>query len=124
MHELFKLNEFKDRVFFPVFYLILILGGVFFSGTCTGQQKKNGFDLSYSRIPVDKIRSGGPPKDGIPALTDPKMVSAANVAYLKKDDLVIGIEIKGEARAYPLQILVHHENVNDTVGGVPVAVTY
>ena len=88
------------------------------------QPIKNGFDLSNSLVPADEIRSGGPPKDGIPALTDPEMISADEATYLDASDQVIGLNMNGEARAYPLKILVHHENVNDVVAGQPVAVTY
>lgn len=84
----------------------------------------NGFDLSFSKIPVEEILRGGPPKDGIPAITNPKILSASKATYLKADDLIIGVSIGGEARAYPLRILIWHENVNDTLGGVPIAVTY
>jgi len=75
-------------------------------------------------VPLDKIRSGGPPKDGIPSIDNPKFVVASEADFLSGSDTVIGLEINGESKAYPLLILVWHEIVNDTVGGVPVAVTY
>ena len=75
-------------------------------------------------IPLDKIRSGGPPKDGIPSIDDPKFVKANEAEFLFDNDVVIGLEINGETKAYPLPILVWHEIVNDNVGGTPVAVTY
>ncbi len=84
----------------------------------------NGFDLSYSVVPREEILSGGPPKDGIPALTNPRLLAAKEAGYLYPKDLVLGVEFGGEARAYPLRILVWHENANDEVGGVPIAVTY
>ncbi len=82
------------------------------------------FGLSQSIIPRREIRSGGVPKDGIPALTDPKMIEARDATYLQPKDRVIGINVGDEARAYPLRILNHHEIVNDRVSGMPVAVTY
>ena len=82
------------------------------------------FDLSDLTIPPEEVRHGGPPKDGIPALTDPAVVAASAANYLAEDDMVIGVEFGGEARAYPLAILDLHEIVNDTVGGRPIAVTY
>ncbi len=82
------------------------------------------FDLSDATIPVDQIRAGGPPKDGIPALTNPPMITAAEAAYLGPDDRVIGYVDGDEARAYPLRILNHHELVNDRVAGKPILVTY
>ena len=75
-------------------------------------------------IPLDKIRGGGPPKDGIPSIDDPKFVDAADANFISTDDVVLGLEINGEAKAYPLFILVWHEIVNDKVGGAPVAITY
>jgi hypothetical protein len=74
-------------------------------------------------VPRDKIVSGGPGRDGIPSIDRPKFVSAQE-AGLENGDLVLGLEISGDARAYPLDILVWHEIVNDNVGGEPVAVTY
>ena len=75
-------------------------------------------------VPLDKIRSGGPPKDGIPSIDDPKFVGADDATFMSDKDTVIGLEINGDARAYPLSILVWHEIVNDKVGEVSVAVTY
>ncbi len=75
-------------------------------------------------IPLDKIKGGGPPKDGIPSIDDPVFAGVQDSQFMSDSDTVIGLYINGEARAYPLFILVWHEIVNDTVGGVPVAVTY
>lgn len=74
-------------------------------------------------IPLNEIFSGGPPKDGIPSIDDPIF---ADVDYdsISDDDVVIGVDINGDVRAYPLSILVWHEIVNDVVGGVPISVTY
>jgi hypothetical protein len=84
----------------------------------------NGFDVGYSIIPSDRIFGGGPARDGIPALTDPEFLAAGDADYMRPDDVVVGVKIGGEARAYPLRILVWHESVNDTVGGAPIAVSY
>lgn len=76
-------------------------------------------------VPLEKLLGGGPPKDGIPSIDNPKFISAAEAdEFLNTDDLVLGIEINGEAKAYPRKIVVWHEIVNDIVGGTPVAVTY
>lgn len=76
-------------------------------------------------VPLDKIVSGGPPPDGIPSIDDPKFVSIEEAdKFLQDGDQVVGLNINGDIRAYPLQILVWHEIVNDNVGGTPVAVTY
>lgn len=72
-----------------------------------------------------KLRSGGPPKDGIPSIDNPKFESATEANnWLKPDDLVLGFFHKDEARAYPLRILNWHEIVNDTVAGDAVLMTY
>lgn len=82
------------------------------------------FDLSNTTIPRNEILGGGPPKDGIPAISRPGFLPAKNAAYLGPNDRVIGVSIGTEARAYPLKILNYHEIVNDRVGEVPIAVTY
>ena len=75
-------------------------------------------------VPLDKIKGGGPPKDGIPSVDDPVFASISESQFMSDSDTVIGLEINGDARAYPLFILVWHEIVNDTVGEIPVSVTY
>ncbi|MBI3842744.1 MAG: DUF3179 domain-containing protein [Thaumarchaeota archaeon] len=75
-------------------------------------------------VPLEKIVGGGPPKDGIPSIDHPKFVQASKAQFLKDDDLVIGLNINGEKKAYPLFILVWHEIVNDKIGDTPVTVTY
>jgi len=82
------------------------------------------FDLKGVTVPVGEIHSGGPPKDGIPALTNPKLIAGTDAAYLRPEDRVIGVVVESEARAYPLRILNYHEIVNDRVGKLPIAVTY
>ena len=82
-------------------------------------------DFSSSLIDLGEIRSGGPPKDGIPAIDDPRFVSAAAAErWLEPREPVLLVEVGGEARAYPLQILIWHEIVNDRIAAVPVAVTF
>jgi len=76
-------------------------------------------------VPLDQIVSGGPPPDGIPSIDSPKFNSVNDGnKFLGDSDKVVGININGDIRAYPLQILVWHEIVNDNVGGIPVAITY
>src|SRR4030095_3435288 len=82
-------------------------------------------DISRALVPVEEIVSGGPPPDGIPAIDRPAFVSpAVAAAWLAAGEPVLALEVKGDARAYPLQILMWHEIVNDVVGGVPVTVTF
>ncbi len=82
------------------------------------------FDTADLAVSRDELLSGGPPKDGIPALTDPSAVPVKQADFLNEDDRVVGIRAGGEARAYPIRLLNWHEIVNDVVGGVPVAVVY
>ena len=82
------------------------------------------FDLSEASIPRSEIRSGGPAKDGIPALSDPELLVADQAGYLAPSDRVVGVVVAGDARAYPIRILNWHEVVNDEVGGRSLAVTY
>ena len=81
-------------------------------------------DFTKHSVDFGEILSGGPPKDGIPSIDDPKFVPVPEMTDLGETEPVIGLAIGGDARAYPLRILTWHEIVNDTVGGVPVAVTY
>jgi hypothetical protein len=81
-------------------------------------------DFSKTKIKWDEILSGGPPKDGIPSIDKPAFKPAGEVSDLASNEPVIGLEIGGDARAYPLRILIWHEIVNDVVGGRPVTVTY
>ena len=81
-------------------------------------------DFARTSIDWSDILSGGPPKDGIPSIDQPKFVAIADDKDLAAVEPVIGLEIGGDARAYPLRVLIWHEIVNDTVGGTPVTVTY
>ncbi|MBI2509948.1 MAG: DUF3179 domain-containing protein [Betaproteobacteria bacterium] len=82
-------------------------------------------DFSKRTVVLEEIQSGGPPKDGIPAIDRPRFVTPEEAGkWLDRREPVIAFERGGDARAYPLQILMFHEIVNDTVGGIPVAVTF
>ena len=75
-------------------------------------------------IRLEEITWGGVAADGIPSLDSPTMIPAEAADYLLETDLVFGIEINGDARAYPLRIMGWHEMFNDVIGGVPVALAY
>lgn len=77
-----------------------------------------------ARIRLDEIRWGGVKQDGIPPLRNPKMITAQQADYLQDDHVVFGIEINGDARAYPKRILAWHEMFTDTIGGVDIAGVY
>ncbi len=75
-------------------------------------------------IDPDDIQSGGPPPDGIPPIDSPVFASVSDTDYLSDQEGVVVVEINGDARAYPIQVLIWHEIVNDTVGDEPVTVTF
>jgi hypothetical protein len=76
------------------------------------------------RARLEEIQWGGVRKDGIPALTNPRHVPARAATYLTPDELVLGLVVRGEARAYPLRIMDWHEMANAVVGGVPISIAY
>jgi hypothetical protein len=85
--------------------------------------------LDDQRLPkplVDPARvvSGGPPPDGIPPVDEPRFLPADDVPWLADDEPVVSLSIGDEHRAYPVQVMVWHEIVNDTVDGTPVTITY
>ena len=76
-------------------------------------------------IDPDKIISGGPPKDGIPSIDDPKFVSVEEAdQWIQDNELVLALVYKDVKRVYPLQIMVWHEVVNDNIAGDPILITY
>ena len=82
-------------------------------------------DFTLHTVPYSEIRSGGPGRDGIPPIDSPKFATFEEAGeWLRDDEPVIVFEYAGDARAYPLQILIWHEIVNDVVGGLPVAITF
>lgn len=81
-------------------------------------------DFSKLSVPVHEVLSGGPPRDGIPSIDNPSFRPVSEVTDIPGREPVIWLDVEGDARAYPLRILTWHEIVNDTVGGVPAAVTY
>lgn len=94
------------------------------SAVAAAAQTKNGFDLTGALVPADQILAGGPPRDGIPAIDQPKFVAARVAHFLRKEDRVLGIVRNGVVKAYPVRILNWHEIVNDHFGDEPIVVTY
>jgi hypothetical protein len=91
----------------------------------SGAQSEFSTDFSIHNVPYSDIFSGGPPKDGIPPLDSPQFVSVPEAdAWLEAVEPVILIQVDGDARAYPIQILMWHEIANDTVGGLPLTITF
>ena len=82
-------------------------------------------DFTRTTISFDEIMTGGPPKDGIPAIDNPTFESVADAdEWLDDLEPVQVVDLNGDARAYPVQVMVWHELVNDTVGGEPVVITF
>ncbi len=112
--------------------LVLVVWGVFAMGTPGAPEVKEipdggggVFDVTLHNIPLREIEAGGPPKDGIPALTDPSFVSAKEAnKFLQSWDRVLGVEHRGVAKAYPIKILDWHEVVNDTIADRPLALSW
>ena len=82
-------------------------------------------DFSKHSVPYSEILSGGPPKDGIPAINEPKFVSVNEAnEWLKDREPVVFVQVNEDARAYPIQILIWHEIVNDIVGDEPLIISF
>ena len=81
-------------------------------------------DFSKHSVSLDEFQSGGPPKDGIPAIDIPQFTPAKEVDWLGEREPLILVEVGRETRAYPIQILMWHEIANDQIGDVPIAVTF
>ncbi len=81
-------------------------------------------DFSKHSVDYNDILSGGPAKDGIPAIDNPQFKAVAAIDNPGADEPVIVVSYNGETKAYPLKILMWHEIANDVVGGLPVTVTY
>ncbi len=81
-------------------------------------------EFAKTSIQWSEVMSGGPPKDGIPSIDKPLFKTIGETREVADVEPVIGLEVGGDARAYPIRILIWHEIVNDTIAGKPVAVTY
>lgn len=90
-----------------------------------GAEHEFSTDFTRHSVPYNIILSGGPPKDGIPAIDNPNYISITDAdSWLRSIEPVISLEVNGQGRAYPLQILMWHEIVNDTLDGEPLIVTF
>ncbi len=107
-------------------FSVLISAGLLLADTVNSQNFPQ-FDTNLEKrsIDLDELIDGGPGKDGIPSIDDPKFVTQEEASeWLQDREPVISLEVNGEARAYPIQILMWHEIANDELGGVPVSVTF
>jgi hypothetical protein len=101
--------------------IVLVLLGLIGLGDAAGLRT----DLGKALVPLEDIVSGGPAPDGIPPIDRPRFITPARAdSWLKPQEPVLAVTVGRDARAYPLQILMWHEIVNDVVGGQPVAVTF
>lgn len=91
----------------------------------SGAEREFETDFGRHSVPYEQIRSGGPPKDGIPPVDEPRFVGVDEAGeWLEPQEPVIRVRAGGEARAYPLQIITWHEIVNDRINGNPLTVTF
>ena len=87
---------------------------------------QTGWQTNFAKrlVPLSEFQSGGPGKDGIPSIDAPRFAPASEIRFLRPPEPVIELTVGKTVRGYPIQILIWHEIANDTVGGVPVAVTF
>jgi len=109
------------RVIFCITPLLLML--MWFCQTAFANAF-NGFDLSNSLVEKKHIIQGGPPRDGIPAISKPNYVSVKEASFMRSDDIVLGFKVGDKAFAYPRHILNWHEIINDQVNGNAFVITY
>ena len=112
--------------------IILIILLVVFAGCNRSEGDPFSWKSEWSKtnfgktsINFSEILSGGPPKDGIPSIDKPSFVSFSNAdKWLKDNEPIVAVEINGNAKAYPIQIIIWHEIVNDEIKGTPLTVTF
>lgn len=107
----------------PAFILAGVLVAVSWSGLSLAEQK-NGFDVSNALVQVDQILSGGPPKDGIPSINEPKFEDPGEASLWRADDLMLTYDDGATGFAYPVGILNWHEIVNHDLDGTLLLVTF
>ena len=112
------------RSFLVMTMVVLLATEVNRSYAQSGTRSVGQLSMQNLKIPRAAIRSGGPPKDGIPAISKPRIVPASQATFLGDSSRVIGVTVNGESRAWPISVLNYHEIINDRLNGAPVAVTY
>ena len=108
-------------VFCRRWWLVLLL---FAASRAAAAPELNGFSLADASVPATQVVAGGPPRDGIQSVDAPRFTSAEESKTVRAGTPVIGVEVDGEARAYPVHLLEYHQIVNDDFSGHEVAVTY
>lgn len=111
-------------MYIPVYSRPFFLAAVLLHSTSACSEEKNGFVLDNGLIPSSQIFQGGPSKDGILAIDKPEFNNASDTDFMEADDRILGIEINGVAKAFPISILNWHEIVNDATDGHAYTITY
>jgi len=124
MNQILSFHRGRSQAFLLATLLLLPAAFLLAGWGGAKAQTMNGFDVSESDVPLSEIHRGGPPRDGIPALTDPEFLLPGSQHWLQDDDRVLGVHRNGVAKAYPLGIMNYHEVVNDFFADEPIAVTY
>jgi hypothetical protein len=88
------------------------------------EREFNDFEVEGALVPRESIIAGGPGRDGIHSVDAPEFAPPEGATWVEPKTPVLGVELRGEARAYPVHLLEYHQIVNDVLGGVPVAVTF
>jgi hypothetical protein len=118
-HRSVHLMKSKAATLFVV--VLLLAGGL---AGAADKTSNNGFVIDDPLVPKASILSGGPPRDGIPAIDNPEFVGANSASFMSDDERVLGVNYRGVAKAYPLRILNRHEIVNDSYSGQSIVVTF
>jgi hypothetical protein len=116
----------RPVVFFRllIYFLSIFLMGSVASMAAGTTKPYLGFDVRNSLVPLENIQHGGPPRDGIPAIDQPKFIDSDKADHISDEEPVLGLVLNGQARAYPISILNWHEIVNDKIGGKPITISY
>ena len=115
-----NLDSIRPEKIIKTSYIVLLLLTITVSSAKIGYSQRGSFEI----IEGDKMYYILPP-DGIPAIDDPKFVSLSKAEkFMNDDELVLGLVVNGDARAYSTWHLDKHEIVNDYVGGTHVSVTW
>ncbi|MCH8078385.1 MAG: DUF3179 domain-containing protein [Proteobacteria bacterium] len=131
-NDIAKSNTLSFRFYFlsmclmcVVAYALVMKSSVFADSELHKNIEWRKTDFSKHSVNIGEIESGGPPKDGIPAIDKPKFISINQAnQWLDSQEPVIVLTLAGHARAYPLQVLIYHEIVNDELADIPVSITF
>jgi hypothetical protein len=112
------------RALLPASSLALAAALLAFAAPAAAGSGPNGFDLAKTVVPAAEILAGGPARDAIHAVDEPEFAPAEAASAVGPRTPVVGVELAGKARGYPVHVLEFHQIVNDALAGTPIAVTY